>query len=176
MRGLSLLTPPSAEDARGRFTVAWRLEDLHGLEGFAPFAQCSLSESRRGVLRGLHMQHPSQQGKLVRVTAGRIFDVVVDLRPGSPTLGQWRGTWLDAEQPGALWIPPGLAHGFLVTSPRASVLYQVTAPWDPGGELAVRWDDPALGIDWPLSAAPILSERDAAAPGLHAALRALGLH
>lgn len=173
MRGLRRLPSPAFPDDRGRFIVAWRLDVLSALEGFAPFVQESLSESRRGVLRGLHMQHPRQQGKLVRVVAGHIYDVVVDLRPGSETFGQWRAAHLDAARADALWIPPGLAHGFLVLSDRASVLYQVTAPWDPGGELVVRWDDPALGIDWPLDGAPVLSERDAAAPPLAAAIRAV---
>lgn len=173
MKGLQLLPSPAFPDDRGRFIVAWRLDELRQLEGWAPFVQESLSESRRGVLRGLHMQHPRQQGKLVRVVHGHIYDVVVDLRPESATFRRWTAAHLSAAEAAALWIPPGLAHGFLVLSERASVLYQVTAPWDPSGEVVVRWDDPDLGIDWPLDAPPVLSARDAAAPSLSDAVRLL---
>ncbi|MFT4975928.1 MAG: dTDP-4-dehydrorhamnose 3,5-epimerase [Myxococcota bacterium] len=176
MRGLRRIEPRQHRDNRGRFLVAWRTQDLVLLEGWAPFVQESISESRRGVLRGLHMQHPIQQGKLVRVIHGAIFDVVVDLRPDSTTRGEHRFARINSDSASALWIPPGLAHGFLVESEEAIVLYQVTAPWTPNEELTIRWDDPALGIDWPLTAPPILSKRDAAAPPLSAALSQPGLH
>lgn len=176
MKGLHRLTSRSYEDSRGRFIVAWENAVLAQLDGWSPFVQESLSESQHNVLRGLHMQHPRQQGKLVRVVSGAIFDVVVDLRPGSETFRQWRGHHLDARSAAALWIPPGLAHGFLVLSPEASVLYQVTAPWDPRGELVVRWDDPELGITWPQGAPPILSARDATAPTLAQVLEQYPLH
>ena len=176
MRGLRRLTSRRYADHRGRFIVAWETAVLAELEGWSPFVQESLSESQHSVLRGLHMQHPRQQGKLVRVVSGAIFDVVVDLRPGSETFCQWQGHHLDARSADALWIPPGLAHGFLVLSPAASVLYQVTAPWDPSGELVLRWDDPELDIGWPLEAPPILSARDASAPPLAQVLEQHPLH
>ena len=122
------------------------------------------------------MQHPNQQGKLIRVVSGAIFDVVVDLRPASETFCQWRAHRLDSASADALWIPPGLAHGFLVLSDTASVLYQVTNPWDPDGELVIQWNDPTLGIAWPHSDAPVLSTRDAAAPPLAQVLDQLPLH
>lgn len=176
MQGLTRLPTPSFPDERGRFVVTWRQEDLRSLEGWQPFVQESLSESNHNVLRGLHMQHPRQQGKLVRVLGGHICDVVVDLRPHSATFGQWEMNHLDATQGDALWIPPGLAHGFVVLSPAASVLYQVTAPWDPQGELVLRWNDPTLAIPWPLDGPPIISVRDAQAPDLAAVLAQLSLH
>ncbi|MFT5685691.1 MAG: dTDP-4-dehydrorhamnose 3,5-epimerase [Myxococcota bacterium] len=163
--GLVWLESPVYTDDRGSFMVGWRQEDLAGLVGWSPFVQESLSTSRRGVLRGLHLQHPHAQGKLVRVIAGAIFDVAVDLRPDSPTFRQHVSGPLQADGR-ALWLPPGFAHGFLVTSPQAVVLYQVTDDWVPAAEHTICWDDPALGIDWPLSGPPILSQRDASAPTL----------
>lgn len=176
MRGVQRLTSRSYADPRGRFIVAWEAALLAELEGWSPFVQESLSESHHNVLRGLHMQHPRQQGKLIRVVSGAIFDVVVDLRPGSETFCQWRAHHLDAASADALWVPPGLAHGFLVLSAAATVLYQVTAPWDPGGELVVCWSDPSLGIDWPQDGPPTLSARDASAPPLAQVLKQLPLH
>ncbi len=170
--GLVYLESTIHADARGAFLVGWRQADLEGLVGWRPFVQGSLSTSRRGVLRGLHLQHPHAQGKLVRVIAGSIFDVAVDLRPGSPTRFQHVAGTLRADGR-ALWIPPGFAHGFLVTDAEAVVLYQVTADWVPEAEHTVAWDDPSLGIDWPLSAPPVLSDRDAAAPGVEHTIRRL---
>ena len=168
MRGLRLLQTPAFSDDRGRFLVAWRLPDLLALEGFSPFVQESLSESRQGVLRGLHFQHRRPQGKLVRVVHGEIYDVAVDLRPGSATLHHWQASTLSADRAEALWIPPGFAHGFYTLSPLAVVLYQVTAPWDPEDEGVIRYDDPALSIPWPVppDQPPRLSDRDARAPWL----------
>ncbi len=139
--------------------------------GLPPLVHDVLSVSARHVLRGLHLQDPSPQGKLVSVISGRIFDVAVDLRPG-PTLGRWVG--LELARPAvdvddrwmALWIPEGFAHGFLVLSDEATVLYRCSATYAPGAQHAIRWDDPTLGITWPLTAEPILSDKDRSAPDL----------
>ena len=172
IEGLCRLHSPTFADERGAFLVGWRLADLQQLQGWRPFVQESLSTSRQGVLRGLHLQHPGAQGKLVRVVSGEIFDVAVDLRPGSATTLQWHASTLRSDGQ-ALWIPPGFAHGFLARSAEAVVLYHVTAPWQPEHELTLRWDDPALAIDWPLQAPPLLSPRDACAPDLSAVLARL---
>ena len=127
--------------------------------------QDNVSVSARGVLRGLHYQHPRAQGKLLTVLQGEIYDVGVDLRVGSPTLGRWLGVWLRGEEGRQFYVPEGFAHGFVVTSDWATVHYKCTSLYDPGGERSVRWDDPDLGIDWPI-AAPILSPRDRDAPRL----------
>jgi len=129
-----------------------------------PFVQDNHSTSRRHVLRGLHYQEPQPQGKLVRVVVGSVFDVAADIRPGSPTFGRWVGVELTATNRRQLWVPEGLAHGFLVLSEVAEVLYKATAFYAPGCERCVRWDDPTLAIDWPLNGPPVLSPRDAAAP------------
>ena len=119
------------------------------------------SHSVRGVLRGLHYQLDPPQAKLVRVAHGAIFDVAVDVRRGSPTFGRWTGHVLDAVTHRQLWIPEGFAHGFLVLSEEADVLYKATAYYAPASERSIRFDDPAIGIDWPVDVAPTLSERDA---------------
>ena len=165
--GLVYLDTAIHRDPRGSFMVGWRTEDLATLPDWRPFVQESLSQSRRGVLRGLHLQHRHPQGKLVRVLSGEIYDVAVDLRADSSTRGKWVGAPLKADGR-ALWIPPGFAHGFLVRSEQATVLYQVTDIWAPNAELTVRWDDPTLAIDWPMEGPPVLSQRDAAAPLLSA--------
>ena len=152
-------------DERGFF-----LESFNGrryAEAGVPdaFVQDNLSRSARGVLRGLHYQHPEAQGKLVQVLEGTVFDVAVDIRHGSPTFGRWVGVELRAPVVNQLWIPPGFAHGFCVTSDSALFLYKCTAYYDPGGDFSLRWDDPQLGIDWPV-AEPVLSAKDGAAPTL----------
>ena len=124
------------------------------------------SRSARGVLRGLHLQDPHPQGKLVRVTVGEVYDVAVDVRPGSGTYGRWVAVALSAGNRRQLWIPPGLAHGFLVTSDVAEFLYKTTDYYHPEHERVIRWDDPTIGIPWPLEGPPTLSARDAAAGGL----------
>jgi len=163
--GVLLVEPAVYEDARGHFLETFRAERYaaHGIA--AEFAQDSLSFSRKGVLRGLHLQWPRAQGKLVYVLAGEVWDVAVDLRRGSPTFGRWEGHALSAENRRQLWIPEGFLHGFVVTGESALFSYKCTAPYDPGGELTVRWNDPDLAIDWPVKA-PVLSEKDAAAPTL----------
>ena len=132
-----------------------------------PIVQDNHSRSRRGVLRGLHYQLPPKaQGKLVRVVRGAVFDVAVDIRRDSPTYGQWVGVELSEENHRQLWIPPGLAHGFVVLSETADFLYKTTDTYSPAHERSIRWDDPAIGIDWPLAAhgisEPLLSDKDRA--------------
>jgi len=125
------------------------------------FVQDNHSRSGRGVLRGLHYQIRQPQGKLVRVTAGEVFDVAVDLRRSSPTFGRWAGAHLDEINKRMFWVPPGFAHGFLVLSERADFLYKATDFYAPEHERAIRWNDPDIGIVWPQIVAPILSEKDA---------------
>jgi dTDP-4-dehydrorhamnose 3,5-epimerase len=157
-------------DARGFFVERWRADAATAL-GLPAFVQLNHSRSRRGALRGLHYQAPPHaQGKLVGVVRGAIFDVVVDLRRASPTYGRWAGTPLDDERHELLWVPPGFAHGFLVTSDVADVLYQVDAGYAPAAEGGLPWDDPDLAIAWPLAPGegPTLSARDASWPPLSA--------
>lgn len=158
-----LIEPRSFRDARGWFVESWQ-QDRYASAGIAgPFVQDNVSVSRRHVLRGLHAQHPHAQGKLLSVASGRVFDVAVDIRVGSPRFGQWVGQVLDAEQGQQLYIPPGFAHGFVVLSDEAVFTYKCTVPYHQASELSIRWDDPELAITWPV-AAPILSAKDAEAP------------
>lgn len=161
--GLFLVDSSLHVDDRGFFTELWHADRFSAAGLTFPVAQANLSGSRQGVLRGLHYQVTRPQGKLVRALSGRIFDVAVDLRPDSPTFRQWEGYWLDNEARTALYLPPGLAHGFYVESAHAEVLYLVTDVQDPAGERVLRWD--SAGIEWPFSGTPVLSARDAAAPG-----------
>lgn len=165
MPDLVLLELDVFEDDRGRFFEAFHRARYAELGIAAEFVQDNGSSSRRGTLRGLHYQRRAPQGKLVWVTRGEVFDVAVDLRPG-PRFGTWSGTTLSAENHRQLWIPPGFAHGFLVTSADADLAYKVTAPYAADDQHAVRWDDPALAIAWPLAGPPILSPRDRDAPGI----------
>jgi dTDP-4-dehydrorhamnose 3,5-epimerase len=161
-----LVEPEVHRDARGWLLEAWRADRVPDPRLPASFAQDNLVESAPGVLRGLHLQHPDAQGKLVQVLAGEIFDVAVDLRPDSPTFRRWVSVPLSAREPRLLWIPPGFGHGYAVTgSVPALVLYRCTAPWRREAEVVVRYDDPELGVRWPL-ARPLLSSKDAAAPRL----------
>lgn len=132
------------------------------------FVQDNHSRSMRGVLRGLHYQLPNPQGKLVRVIAGSVFDVAVDIRRGSPSFGKWTGVELSAENRKQLWIPAGFAHGFCVTSESADVVYKCTTLYDGPNDRGIRWDDPEIGIQWPVKD-PILSPKDAVAPRLREA-------
>ena len=161
--GVLLIKPRHFRDARGQFLETWHDERYAaaGLPG--PFVQDNVSVSLHGVLRGLHFQHPKSQGKLVTVLAGSVFDVAVDVRRGSPAHGRWIGHELTAESGHQLWIPPGFAHGFLVTSSEAVFSYKCTAYYSPSDERCVRWNDPAIGIRWP-SDAPVLSDKDGVAP------------
>jgi dTDP-4-dehydrorhamnose 3,5-epimerase len=161
--GLMVLTPRVFEDERGCFWESFnqkRFAETVGRE--VAFIQDNCSVSRRHVIRGLHYQAGQPQAKLVRVAFGAIFDVTVDLRPESPTFGRWTGMELSADSRRQLWVPEGLAHGFLVLSERAEVLYKVNAPYAPDCERTLLWNDPAVGVDWPLppGAEPILSAKD----------------
>lgn len=155
--GVRLFTPRVFSDARGEFLELWHLERYGSDALRVPFVQDNVSTSRQGVLRGLHFQYPNPQGKLVHVLDGEIYDVAVDLRSGSPSFGQWLGVHLSPHQ--QIWLPPGLAHGFCVTSSRATILYKCTDFYRPDAEVTLAHDDPALGIDWPV-AAPLMSDKD----------------
>lgn len=158
-----VIDPKVFGDDRGFFMETWSAE-RYATHGVPPqFLQDNLSRSVQGVLRGLHLQHPNGQGKLVHVLDGEVFDVAVDVRIGSPTWGRWVGYTLSSANKRQLYIPPGFAHGFCVTSPHALFAYKVTETYRPESEVGVRWDDPALGITWPI-AAPALSAKDAALP------------
>jgi dTDP-4-dehydrorhamnose 3,5-epimerase len=162
--GVLLLEPRVFRDDRGWFLEAWSRTRFEAAGVHAVFVQDNLSYSLRGVLRGLHYQHPTGQGKLVSVLRGEVYDVAVDIRVDSPTFGQWAGATLSAENARQMFIPAGFAHGFLVTGQEALFSYKCTAPYAPGEEGSIRWDDPAIGIEWPLTAPPVLSGKDAAAP------------
>lgn len=150
------------EDSRGFFLESYNQRVMAELGIVAPFVQDNHSCSSSSVLRGLHYQIQQPQGKLIRVIAGEIFDVAVDIRKSSPTFGQWFGLVLSARNKLLLYVPPGFAHGFLVVSERAEVLYKTTDFWAPQHERCIIWNDPDLGIEWPLTAPPILSPKDAA--------------
>jgi len=150
-------------DARGFFFESWNRKAFSALVGRdVDFVQDNHSASARHVLRGLHYQVRQAQGKLVRVVAGEVFDVAVDLRRSSPTFGRWVGETLSAENRRMMWVPPGFAHGFLVLSVRAEFLYKTTDYYAPEHERTLLWNDPALGIDWPLAGTPVLKPKDAA--------------
>ena len=165
LEGLLVLEPRVFGDDRGFFYESFNARRFAELTGVSlPFVQDNHSRSVRGVLRGLHYQIQQAQGKLVRVTAGSVYDVAVDLRKSSPTFGQWYGSELSAENKRQMWIPPGFAHGFVVTSDAAEFLYKTTDYWAPEHERSILWNDPAIGIEWPaLDAAPLLSGKDQAA-------------
>jgi dTDP-4-dehydrorhamnose 3,5-epimerase len=157
-----LLTPKVFGDERGFFFESFNAATFAAATGAdVTFVQDNHSKSERGVLRGLHYQLPPMaQGKLVRVVQGEVFDVAVDVRRGSPTFGQWVGEVLSADNKRQLWIPAGFAHGFLTLSDTAEFIYKTTAPYSPGHERCIAWDDPAIGVRWPLAGAPVLSEKD----------------
>jgi dTDP-4-dehydrorhamnose 3,5-epimerase len=162
-----VLSPRVFADDRGAFFESFnRRAFAEALGREVEFVQDNQSTSRRHVLRGLHYQEPQPQGKLVRALAGTIYDVAADIRPGSATFGRWVGVELSAANRRQLWVPEGLAHGFLVLSESAEVLYKTTDFYAPSCERCLRWDDPTLAIRWPLTAPPLLSPRDAAAPTL----------
>mgnify|MGYP001606837637 CR=1 FL=1 len=161
-----ILEPRLFGDARGFFLESWNERAFREAGIDARFVQDNHSRSKRGVLRGLHYQIQQPQGKLVRVLAGEVYDVVVDIRRSSPTFGRWVGTHLNADDHRMVWIPPGLAHGFCVLSDSADVFYKATDYWAPEHERTIRWNDPALGIEWPIETEPVLSAKDAAAPVL----------
>jgi dTDP-4-dehydrorhamnose 3,5-epimerase len=169
--GVLIIEPKVIGDARGFFFESYnrrRFAEATGED--VDFVQDNQSRSARGVLRGLHYQlPPSAQAKLVRVGNGSIFDVAVDIRRGSPTFGRWTGVELSAANRKQLWIPAGFAHGFLTLSETADVLYKASGYYSPADEGSVAWDDPEVGIEWPRTHEPLLSDKDRAAPRLRSA-------
>jgi len=165
LEGVLVLEPKVFGDARGFFFESFNARDFEQATGLQrTFVQDNHSKSAKGVLRGLHYQVKHAQGKLVRVTQGAVFDVVVDIRQGSPMFGKWFGLELSAENKKQLWVPEGLAHGFLVTSENAEFLYKTTDYYHPEFERSLLWSDPAVGIEWPLhllDGAPLLVAKDA---------------
>jgi dTDP-4-dehydrorhamnose 3,5-epimerase len=169
LSGVTVVEPRTFGDERGFFLESWNARDFEAAGLSATFVQDNHSGSRRGVLRGLHYQVEHAQGKLVRVAVGEVFDVVVDLRRSSPTFGRSVAMMLSAQNRRMLWVPPGFAHGFLTVSEHAEFLYKTTDYWYPEHERTLLWNDPALGITWPVSGAPILTAKDAAGTPLAAA-------
>ena len=168
--GLLIIEPKVFGDARGFFFESFNqkaFSDATGLD--ETFVQDNHSRSTQGVLRGLHYQIQHPQGKLVRVTQGEVFDVAVDLLRGSPHFAQWVGMLLSAENKRQLWIPPGFAHGFVVTSESAEFLYKTTDFWHPEHERTLLWNDPGIGVAWPITGEPQLAPKDAAGKRLHEA-------
>ncbi len=162
-----IIEPKVFGDERGFFLESFNQQVWQDATGnLKPFVQDNHSRSSAGVLRGLHYQIKQPQGKLVRVVQGEVFDVVVDLRRESATFGRWAGAVLSAANKRQFWVPEGFAHGFLVLSEFADFLYKTTDYYAPEHERCIRWDDPDIGIDWPLESPPILSEKDANAAGL----------
>ena len=159
-----LIEPKVFPDERGFFLESYQKKRFADAGIDANFVQDNHSRSQRGILRGLHYQLQQAQGKLVRVVVGEIFDVAVDIRKNSPTFGKWVGDYLSAENKRLLWVPPGFAHGFYVTSPVAEVLYKATDYYAPQWEKSILWNDPTIGIKWPLvgDSPPILSPKDMA--------------
>lgn len=162
IEGLLILEPRVFGDARGFFMETWNEAAFADAGLDLTFVQDNHSRSQKGVLRGLHFQNPGPQGKLVRVTNGAVFDVAVDLRKHSSTFGKWVGVELSAENKRMFWVPEGFAHGFLTLSDDTDFLYKCTSPYAPQSEHTLAWDDPAVGIDWPIDALdPIISDKDA---------------
>jgi dTDP-4-dehydrorhamnose 3,5-epimerase len=156
-----ILEPKVFGDDRGFFFESFNQQTFQNLTGVtANFVQDNHSKSSANVLRGLHYQIEQAQGKLVRVTAGEVFDVAVDIRRQSATFGQWVGVILSAENKRQLWVPPGFAHGFVVLKDNTEFLYKTTDYYAPQHERCIRWDDPAIGIEWPITRPPILSVKD----------------
>jgi dTDP-4-dehydrorhamnose 3,5-epimerase len=163
-----IIEPDVHRDGRGFFVETYQSERYRALGIAGPFLQDNHSRSSAGTIRGLHLQVRRPQAKLIRVIEGEIFDVAVDVRRGSPTFGRWVGITLTADAFNQSYVPEGFAHGFAVLSPIAQVEYKCTNLYDPGGEIGLRWDDPAFGIQWPLDQPPVLSDRDMRHPSLAA--------
>ena len=160
--GVLIIEPRVFGDARGFFMETWNAAAFHEAGLDLAFVQDNHSRSQKGVLRGLHFQNPGPQGKLVRVTRGAVFDVAVDLRASSPTFGQWVGVELSAQNQRMFWVPEGFAHGFLTLEDDTDFLYKCTALYAPQSEHTLMWDDPAVGIAWPLDGiTPIVADKDA---------------
>ena len=165
LNGALIIEPRVFGDARGFFYESYNKASYESLGIDAQFVQSNVSRSAQGVLRGLHYQWPNPQGKLVSVLEGEVYDVAVDIRRGSPGFGKWTAVMLTAENKRHFWIPEGFAHGFCVVSEFATFSYQCTALYDATTDAGIAWDDPAIGIDWPVSS-PLLSDKDARAPRL----------
>ena len=161
---VKLLEPRVFGDDRGFFLESWNAATFADAGIDVSFVQDNHSRSARGVLRGLHYQIVEPQGKLVRVVSGAVFDVAVDIRRSSPNFGRWTGHELSAANKHLLWVPPGFAHGFVTLSEAADFLYKCTTLYAPAHDRGIAWNDPAIGIDWPIDTAPTLSAKDAAAP------------
>lgn len=161
---VKILEPQVFGDERGFFMETFRADEFAKVTGAKPFVQDNHSKSVQGILRGLHYQQEQTQGKLVRVVAGSVFDVAVDIRQGSPTLGQWVGVELSAENKRQLWVPEGFAHGFYVMTESAEFVYKCTDYYHPASEVSLAWNDPEVGIEWPLVEGnpPTLSAKDEA--------------
>ncbi|MGZ5465761.1 MAG: dTDP-4-dehydrorhamnose 3,5-epimerase [Thermoanaerobaculia bacterium] len=165
LRGVVLVEPRVYADDRGFFLETFHREKFREAGIAGDFVQDNHSRSRRGVLRGLHYQEPTPQGKLVRCSRGAIFDVAVDIRVGSPQFGKWFGVELNEKNQLILWIPPGFAHGFCALTDETDVIYKCNAIYDGMGDRSILWNDPDIGIEWPVKD-PLLSTKDAAAPRL----------
>ena len=167
LAGVVVIRPKVFGDDRGFFFESWNRQQFQDAGLPSDFVQDNHSRSRQGILRGLHYQTEQPQGKLVRVAAGEVFDVAVDLRNDSPTCGQWFGCMLSAENKAQLWVPPGFAHGFYVLSPYADFLYKCSDYYHPESEVTLAWNDPTVAIDWPLvnGQPPELSAKDDAGLG-----------
>lgn len=163
--GVLRIRPRVFRDERGSFLETWRRERYAEAGIPTEFVQDNAAVSRRRVLRGLHYQYPHPQGKLVMALHGEVFDVAVDIRPHSPHFGRWVGALLSEENGEQLWIPEGFAHGYVALSEIAVFSYKCSRAYDPDGDAAIRWDDPSIGVDWPI-VDPVLSPKDAAAPHL----------
>jgi dTDP-4-dehydrorhamnose 3,5-epimerase len=165
-----IIEPKVFGDERGFFFESFNRKQMEEKAGItAEFVQDNHSRSAQGVLRGLHYQIQHPQGKLVRVIRGSVFDVAVDIRRGSTSFGRWVGVELNEENHRQMWVPPGFAHGFLVLSYSADVLYRITDYWYPEHERCIRWDDPSIGINWPLDGRPTLSAKDTHGKSIHEA-------
>lgn len=171
LQDVFLIEPTVFGDERGFFMETFRESSFREIGVSLSFVQDNHSRSRKGILRGLHYQKPNPQGKLVRVISGEVFDVAVDLRESSPTYGQWIGEYLSADNKRMLWVPPGFAHGFYVTSDEAEFVYKCTDYYAPQHEQSILWNDADLGIEWPIAAGeePLLSDKDRAGIGFQAA-------
>lgn len=169
-----IVEPRVFGDSRGFFFESFNQREFNAATGTDfSFVQDNHSRSEKGVLRGLHFQHGQPQGKLVRVVRGAVFDVAVDIRPSSPSFGKWFGLELSEHEHRQLWVPPGLAHGFLVLSDSADFLYKTTDYYAPKLERCIAWNDPAINIQWPLGAEPLLSAKDRLGLSFEAALQAV---
>lgn len=163
LKGLKLIKPKFFQDNRGYFLETFQKSLYEGFDMSGPFPQDNHSFSRKGCIRGMHFQSYPGQAKLVRAASGQIFDVAVDIRPDSPTFGQWEGVFLDGKEHHQLFLPVGFAHGFCVVSEEAHVMYKVSAPYNAAYEKGFRWNDPDVNIKWPV-AEPLVSARDTDSP------------